>query len=232
MKLKSVYDNSAEIPEAYRELYSEREGRMELTAVEGVRTNADIERLQESLRKERDDHKATREKLSGNVSATATENAADPLHQDGELMTLKQQLNNSETTIAELSQALSQNQIRESVQKAAVEQNVLSVALDDVLLLAESMFVVDVDGRTSTHNANGYEDGLDAKQWLEQMKNSRPHWWPTSISAQASGGSRQLLPDNPWSKDSWNLTAQGQMLRANPDRAKRLASAAGTHLET
>lgn len=64
MVLKAVHEKLDEIPEQYRELYTEKSGKFELTGVEGVKTQADIDRVQASLKKERDEHKATKEKLA------------------------------------------------------------------------------------------------------------------------------------------------------------------------
>lgn len=62
-KLKTVYEKAEEIPEGYNELYAERGGKFELVEVEGVKTQADIDRINEALRKEKTDHKAAKEKL-------------------------------------------------------------------------------------------------------------------------------------------------------------------------
>lgn len=64
MALKAVVDKIDDIPEQYRDLYSERNGKWELTGVEGVKTQADIDRLSSALEKERNDHKQTRASLT------------------------------------------------------------------------------------------------------------------------------------------------------------------------
>lgn len=64
MTLKAIHDSLAEIPEGYRPLYTEKNGKFELTGIDGVKTQADIDRLQASLTKERNEHKATRDKLA------------------------------------------------------------------------------------------------------------------------------------------------------------------------
>lgn len=61
MKLKAFYATEDEIPEGFLDLYTERNGQWELTGVEGVKTQADVDRLSNALKKERDDHKKTRE---------------------------------------------------------------------------------------------------------------------------------------------------------------------------
>ena len=59
--LKAVHDTQDEIPEVYRDLYAERGGKWELTGITGVKTQADVDRVQEALRKEKDDHKKAKE---------------------------------------------------------------------------------------------------------------------------------------------------------------------------
>ena len=61
MTLKTNYTAIDEIPEPHRDLYTERNGQFELTGVEGIKTQGDIDRLTVALNKERADHKAARE---------------------------------------------------------------------------------------------------------------------------------------------------------------------------
>lgn len=61
--LKAGYDKEDDIPEKHRELFTERDGRFELTGIQGLRTPADVTRIEESLRKERSDHKKTKTQL-------------------------------------------------------------------------------------------------------------------------------------------------------------------------
>jgi hypothetical protein len=68
MALKALIEKLDEVDEKYRDLYSERNGKFEFTGVEGFKTQADIDRINEALRKEKSDHKVTRERyhpLSG-----------------------------------------------------------------------------------------------------------------------------------------------------------------------
>ncbi len=63
--LESSYDTEEAIPEAHRELYSKRGDRWELTGVRGVKTQADVARVQSALDLEKKQHKETRDKLRG-----------------------------------------------------------------------------------------------------------------------------------------------------------------------
>lgn len=64
IKLKTVYEKAEDIPEGFSELFVERGGKFELTGIEGVKTPADVDRVQEALRKEKNDHKVTKESLA------------------------------------------------------------------------------------------------------------------------------------------------------------------------
>ena len=63
-KLKVIYEKAEEIPEGFTDLYVERGGKFELAGIEGVKTQGDIDRLNEAIRKEKADHKAAKEKLA------------------------------------------------------------------------------------------------------------------------------------------------------------------------
>jgi hypothetical protein len=62
--LQALHEKIDEIPEAFRELYTEKNGKFELTGIAGVKTQADIDRLHSALEKERGDHKGTKDKFA------------------------------------------------------------------------------------------------------------------------------------------------------------------------
>lgn len=66
MALKLQYDTQDAIPEAFRPLYEEKEGKyaFKTSEVEGMKTQADIDRMSVGLTKERNDHKESKTKLS------------------------------------------------------------------------------------------------------------------------------------------------------------------------
>lgn len=63
MKLKFVVDSLDDVDEKYHDLYTEKDGKYEFTGVDGLKTQADIDRLQTALTKERADHKALKERV-------------------------------------------------------------------------------------------------------------------------------------------------------------------------
>ena len=64
MLLKLIYDSIAEVPEKFRELFSEKDGKAVLSGIDGMKTQADVDYVLNSLRQERDAHKETKGKLS------------------------------------------------------------------------------------------------------------------------------------------------------------------------
>lgn len=63
MPIAAIVDTLDAVDEKYRDLYSEKNGKFEVTGVTGYKTQADVDRVQEGLKKEREDHKASRERL-------------------------------------------------------------------------------------------------------------------------------------------------------------------------
>jgi hypothetical protein len=82
MAIKLSYDNRDDIETAYIGLYTERDGKWELTGVEGMKTTADVENVQEALRKERQDHRKA-------IDTLKTFRGVDPdkIHEDMDELT-------------------------------------------------------------------------------------------------------------------------------------------------
>jgi hypothetical protein len=64
MGLKAIVEKLEDVPEVFRELYTQKGTKFEITGVEGIKTQADIDRLQGALTKERGDHKAVKDRLA------------------------------------------------------------------------------------------------------------------------------------------------------------------------
>jgi hypothetical protein len=116
---------------------------------------------------------------------------------------------------------------------ACVKSKVVDEARADVIMLANQVFEVGDDGKTvqTKENPYGVTLGLSPEVFLGEMQDKRPHWWPTSVGggAQGSGNTFGTGAGNPWANDTWNMTKQGEYVRANGlDKAEQMAKAAGT----
>lgn len=268
MALKAVHETIEEIPEQYQDLYTEKEGRYELTGIQGVKTAADIGRVQRSLDNEKAAHKETKTKLGawsqfGDIEEVATkldkipeleaaskgdldDAAIDeianrraeaiaksriaPVERDNNK--LKSQVEESMTELAALRHEKRSRTIQDAVRKELVELKVRPEYHDDAMLWAASVLDVAEDGSVLTKENVGVTPGIAAGDWLQELLPKRPDWIAPSKGggARGSGMSAGLAGPNPWDGDSWNVTKQAQLLRENPEKAKRAAEAAGSYI--
>lgn len=87
MKLQMKYATREEIPAGFEDLYEEKDGAFLFDGIEGggpVKTAADVTRLDAALKKERAEHKATKEKLKG--FGDLTPEALDELRSENETL--------------------------------------------------------------------------------------------------------------------------------------------------
>jgi hypothetical protein len=254
MALKTIYKDESEIPGEYKELYSERGGQYELTGIEGIKTDADVARLNESLRKEREDHKKTREALRAwdGFDHGDIQSKLDRLEEleavgGGKLddakinqiveARLRSKLGPLEREKAKLTEQITayqaqakQRKIHDTVRAACVEAKVLESAIDDALTLAERVFDVDESGAVTVKDQMGFTPGSDAVAWLSELQPKRAHWWPASFGSGARDGKSGGFAQNPFSAEHWNLTEQGRIVATNPQRAEQMAAAAGVRV--
>ena len=64
MELELAYETKENIPAAYAELYTERDGKWHLSGVKGLKTQADVDAVHTGLVKERGEHKTTKSSLA------------------------------------------------------------------------------------------------------------------------------------------------------------------------
>jgi hypothetical protein len=219
MKLKKVYDTEADIPADVLSFYEERDGKWHLTLeIEGSANQDDVTRLNGALTKERNDHKATKDKLrafdgldpqetrdrldkltdiEANPDATVEQRVTSEVERR-----LKAKTAPLERQIAQANEAkaaaererdetrgtLRGRTISDEVRAAASKAKIIDSAVDDVLMYGTSVFEVGEDGQVVTKDGVGVTPGLKPEAWLSDMKERRPHWWPASQGAGSLGG--------------------------------------------
>lgn len=125
--------------------------------------------------------------------------------------------------------------IHDAVRAELTKSKVIPEAAEDALMLADRVFEIrEDDGAIVTRDQVGVTPGVDPAVWLQEMQERRPHWWPASQGGGATGGAGGTGgigggASNPWSAEGWNMTKQGEIIRAKgSDYANQLAKAAGT----
>ncbi len=175
------------------------------------------------------DKKKIDELVEARVTAAKTAHEAALKVVEGERDTYKGKL--SERVVdAALIEAGLKSGMRASAQDDLVGRGkkVFRVAADGV-----SIEAVDADGNP-LYAANG--DKLNPTNWVLSLTKTADHLFDPSAGGGSQGqGNRgqggQGTGANPWAKDSWNLTKQGEMIRSNKDQARQFAAAAGVSLE-
>lgn len=145
---------------------------------------------------------------------------------------LKQQLGEKDKVIEGFTTKERTRMIGTALTKAARDAKVVDSAMDDIELYGDRIFEVQEDGSVVTRDNVGVTPGLSPKAWLEDMQSKRPHWWGPTTGGGAGGnrnGPNGSGP-NPWAHDTWNMTEQGAILKADRKRAEQLAKQAGTTL--
>lgn len=261
MKIKAIYEKKEDVPEKFAELYEERDGKWVLVNIEGIQTDANVQRLETALRNERTEHGKTKDKLrsytslgddpeeihkrldkipeleaaaAGKIDEAKIEQMVEgrvksrlaPVERERDKYKADAEKVTGENT--ELKTTITRGKISDAIRKAASEALLLPEAVDDALMHAERIFEVTEDGKVVVKDQVGFTPGLGPKDWLSDMQKTRPHWWPASEGGGSKGGKGGGdTGDNPWTHDHWNLTKQGEILRADRPRAERLAKQAG-----
>lgn len=279
MALEALYRDKDEfesaVEEGFRSLYSERNGQYELTGINGVKTQADIDRISEGLRKERDDHKKTRDELgqfkgvlgswsslkpeeiqqridgyealelaANSAGKTTAEEVTKQVEARLKIHTapLERQIQDFQTRISESEKTITDYQSRErqraihdAVRKAALTPKngapIIPESIDVALMLAERVFEVTEDGKVLTKDHSGVIPGLEPDMWLQEIQTTYSFLWPPSEGGGAKGskGNGINMANNPWHKDNFNLTAQGQYIKQHGmEKAEQMAKMAGT----
>lgn len=266
MRLKAIYNSIEDIPEQYRDLYSERNGQYELTGIEGVKTEADVDRVRVGASKEREAHSETKAKLkvytdafgdrpveeitadldripeleatggTGEVDQTKIDALVDarvrkeiaPLERENKKLTEQNTELTTENTTLKTKET--SRTIREGLRTAATDAKMQASAVDD-LLMYETLFELDDEGKPIMKDGVGYTPGIPPEAWIGDMKDKRPHWWGPSAGGGAGGGNGMGSGgENPWSHKHWNLTKQGEMINADRGKAEAMAKSAGSSI--
>ena len=137
--------------------------------------------------------------------------------------------------------------IRDHVLKAIGESKIGKLnpdAIEDVLMYAERHMEVDeerdeegnlVIKDVRTKDKVGVTPGIGTAAWLAEMQPKKGHWYlPSEGGGSVGSGRNSGLASgagNPWSKEGWNVTAQGAYYKQyGAEKAGQMARAAGTDL--
>lgn len=267
MAIKAVVDSLDDVDEKFRDLYTEVNGKFEITGIEDVTLLTPVKKLKDENAKRRIDERKAREALAPFTALVGErkleevqamldrypelEAAAEGKLDEGKinglvearlktkLAPVERERDQLKAQITERDGIISAYKTKETIRTVhdavrdaiGKQQGFQQTAIEDALMHAERMFEVDENGKVVTKDEVGVTPGIDAVVWLTEMQQKRPHWWGTTSGGgsrgnNGSGGSP--TGNNPFSREHWNMTEQGKLIRTNRARAEQLAKSAGT----
>jgi hypothetical protein len=258
MAIKTEYASKEEIPAGFETLYTETDGKFLLTEVDGMKTEADIMRLQTALTKERADHKSVKTKFAplANLDVTEVLEKLDRFPELEELAKgkvdevklesivqqritqkltpLQRQLAEAEKKAKEFEDQVThfkKVQIEETISSAILKAAKAAKITDEAVLddvVKIARFDMELDQDTSEVRV---KDGNTLASYFTTMQSKKAHWWGPTIGGGASGSNRgNRVTNNPFSNEYWNLTEQGRLIKEDVSKAKQLAEMAGTSI--
>jgi len=141
---------------------------------------------------------------------------------------LTNKLENSDKSGSKYEQLYHESEAGHAISSAAVKAGIRDTALDDALMRARGVFTVANDGALEARDSEGNLKTVKGKAltpdlFVEQLRETYPHYWPDSKSSGARGGAGGDNTPNPFIKGKhYNLTAQATLRKTNPELADRL----------
>ena len=133
MTIRALYDSADDVPEPYRDLFEERDGKFQLTKIEGIATEADVSRMRRALDSERNSHKDLKTRWTGFFGERKPEDVQALLDRLPELETLANG-KVDETKLNELAEARARGKLAPVERKLTETERALQQAMEQVKL--------------------------------------------------------------------------------------------------
>jgi hypothetical protein len=247
MALKFKYLKREEIPTELVAHYAERDGAWQLdceplqaATMEEKRKLEEFRQTNITLSKQLEDQKRRFEGIDPDAMREAVE--AKRKLDEGELLkkgdidaVLQPRLAPILKRATDAEERLSELLVNQGAITAATKRGLRATAVPDLTLRARGAFKV-VNGNAVAVASDGTpkagKDGvtpMSFDEWAENLVVEAPHLFESNSGGGAAGGvlAHGHQGKNPWRKDSWNVTEQMKLLRAEPKQAECLRLAAG-----
>ncbi|WP_116654415.1 hypothetical protein [Pelagibacterium sediminicola] len=256
MGLKTILDSIDDLPEEHRAFYVE-EGDKFVLDLEGIDDHPKVRGLvtanRENVRK-RDQYKAEVESLRARLDGLPDEFDAEayealkqqaegkePPKTDEQVTRVREQLERKhQADLAKKDERISA--LEGSLRRAAIDEG-LSKALDEASIDAKHKpklisYLKDI-GNIKIEEADGeFRAVVETDMGPTSLSRFVSDWAGTDdgkdyvakappMDAPGSKGKGGTGEKNPWASDSHNLTRQGELVRADPDKARQFMRAAG-----
>ena len=155
---------------------------------------------------------------------------ADIQERDKQLEQLKNAAGNSEELKAQIEQLQAENQKAAEEWQAKMAQMQLDFAIEKALAAAKAKNQKAVKALLDLEKVKlDGEQLLGLEDQLKALQQSDPYLFGDSgkVGSGTNPPGAGNAEANPWKKETWNLTQQGQILREDPAKATRMKAEAG-----
>jgi hypothetical protein len=245
MKIQGSYDSVGDVPQEFKDSFTEVDGKFVLTGSIETKDTADYKEVLKLKQSSFDDMHKLKEQLKAETQAKTEiqsklevvelqiKDGADPAKLQ-ELVETKVKVQTEELTkqLAEANEKNGefQNKIYGNEKADFVNGIVGSFSdtvKDDAKFMLNQIFERQADNTYLTKEGLGLEAGLNAEQATAKLLETRTHWQKQNTSDGASGGGEGgATGKNPFAKDSFNRTEQHKMMLDNPALAKTMQAQA------
>lgn len=149
---------------------------------------------------------------------------------DSQLADLKTWAKDNEVLKAQIAELQAKNkQVTEDYEKQLKEQR-FAFAIERAVAKADARNVKAVVALldTSKISLDG-ENLLGFDEQIAALKKSDPYLFGVDLKGRTPEGTgkQPQIQENPWKRETWNLTKQGEIIRKDPDLAAKLKAEAG-----
>jgi hypothetical protein len=197
-------------------------------------------KLSEEKRKAEEERLLSGQAAPPNASANAEREKIEKVVEN-RVKALRAELEKQVSTLTSERDALTSRlveiEINQGVIVAATKRGLRPTAIPDVVGRAHKVFQLvngvptafEKDGKTVRYGRDGISP-LTLDEWAEGLVAEAPHLFESNAgggaAGNASGGGARGSVKNPFRKESWNVTEQMRLLKADPQLAGRLKAAA------
>jgi len=150
---------------------------------------------------------------------------------DKQLEDLKKQAKDSEELQNQIKQLQKQNEETQQEYEQRLNEQKFDFAVEQALLKHEAKNVKAVKALLNSEKISLDDNGnlIGLEEQVKELKENEPYLFGKEVKGRSptENTNPPPEPDNPWRKETWNLTKQGQIIRDDPELAERLKKQAG-----
>lgn len=150
---------------------------------------------------------------------------------DNQLEELRKQAKDSEELQEQIKELQEKNEETQQEYEDRIQQQRFDHAVEQALMKQEAKNVKAAKALLDTDKISLDDNGnlIGLEEQVKTLKESDPYLFGPNLKGRDPHKTQNPPPepDNPWKKETWNLTKQGEIYREEPEKAEKLMRQAG-----